>query len=120
MAERQRAALYAEMAAFFETHDVLATPCVAVSPFPVEIRYLEEINGKKLSSYVEWLAMTYVITLTGCPAISVPCGFTAAGLPVGLQLVGKPRGEAELLRIAAAVEAEMAMPKAPIEPKTAA
>ena len=119
-AERQRAALVAAMADFFETHDMLATPCVAVPPFPVEVRYLEEINGKQLTSYVEWLALTYAITLTGCPAISVPCGFIEAGLPVGLQLVGKPRGEANLLRYAAAFEAEMGLSKAPIDPKLAA
>lgn len=119
LAERQRAALCAGMAAFFKDHDILAAPCVAVSPFPVEIRYVDEINGKQLTSYVEWLALTYAITLTGCPAISVPCGFTKAGLPVGLQLVGKPRGEADLLRCAAAFEAEMALPKAPIDPKLA-
>ena len=120
VAERQRAALCAEMAVFFGDHDVLATPCVAVPPFPVEIRYLEEINGKQLTSYVEWLALTYAITLTSCPAISVPCGFTEAGLPVGMQLVGRPRGEADLLRIAAAFEAEMALPKGPVDPKLAA
>lgn len=120
LAERQRAALCAEMAAFFKDHDVLATPCVAVSPFPVDVRYVEEINGKQLTSYVEWLALTYAITLTGCPAISVPCGFTEAGLPVGMQLVGKPRGEAVLLRYAAAFEAEMGLSKTPIDPKLAA
>ena len=120
VAERQRAALCAEMTVFFGDHDVLATPCVAVPPFPVEIRYLEEINGKQLTSYVEWLALTYAITLTSCPAISVPCGFTKAGLPVGMQLVGRPRGEAALLRVAAAFEAEMALPKAPIDPKSVA
>ena len=120
LAERQRAALCVGMAAFFVDHDVLATPCVAVPPFPVEVRYVEEINGKPLTNYVEWLAMTYAITLTGCPAISVPCGFTKAGLPVGLQLVVKPRGEAGLLRVAAAFEAEIALPKAPIDPKVAA
>ncbi len=116
-AERQRAALCADVAAFFETHDVLATPCVAVSPFPVEERYVKEINGKVLSNYIEWLSMTYAITLTGCPALSLPCGFTKAGLPVGLQLVGKPRGEAALLRHAAALEQELGLSRAPIDPK---
>ena len=116
LAERQRAALCADMAVFFGEHDVLATPCVAVPPFPVEIRYLEEINGKKMTSYVEWLALTYATTLTSCPAISVPCGFTEAGLPVGMQLVGRPRGEAKLLQVAAAFEAEMGLPQLPIDP----
>jgi amidase len=116
-AERQRAALCAAMAVFYEDHDLLVTPCVAVSPFPVEQRYIEEINGKKLSNYIEWLSMTYAITLTGCPALSLPCGFTKSGLPVGLQLVGKPRGEAALLRHAAALEHELGLSNAPIDPK---
>ncbi len=118
-AERQRAALCADVAAFFETHDILVTPCVAVSPFPVGERYVKEINGKVLTNYIEWLSMTYAITLTGCPALSLPCGFTEAGLPVGLQLVGKPRGEADLLRHAAALEAELGLSLLPIDPKTA-
>ena len=117
VAERQRAALCAAMAVFFEDHDLLATPCVAVSPFPVEERYVEEINGKKLSNYIEWLSLTYAITVTGCPALSLPCGFTKSGLPVGLQLVGKPRGEAALLRYAAALEQELGMSRMPIDPK---
>lgn len=116
-AERQRAALCAAMAVFFEDHDLLITPCVAVSPFPVEERYVEEINGKKLSNYIEWLSLTYAITVTGCPALSLPCGFTKSGLPVGLQLVGKPRGEAALLRQAAALEQELGLPRAPIDPR---
>ena len=120
LAERQRAALCSDMAAFFGHHDVLATPCVAVPPFPVGIRYLEEINGKQMTSYVEWLALTYAITLTSCPAISLPCGFTKSGLPVGMQFVGRPRGEADLLQFASAFEMEMGLPKLPIDPKLAA
>ncbi len=119
LAERQRAALCADMAAFFVDHDLLATPCVTVSPFPVEERYVREIDGKPLGNYVEWLALTYAITLTNCPAISVPCGFTKSGLPVGLQLVGKPRGETDLLRHAAAFEQDLGLPKSPIDPNSA-
>ena len=58
----------------------------------------------ELSNYTEWLRMTYAVTLTECPALSLPCGYTESGLPVGLQLVGKPRGEAALLGAAAALE----------------
>ena len=116
-AERQRAALYLAMNEFFTDHDLLATPCVAVPPFPVEERYVTRIDDKQLTNYVEWLVLTYAITLTGCPAISVPCGFTRAGLPVGLQLVGKPRGEADLLRHAAAFEQDIDLPRTPVDPK---
>ena len=71
-----------------ETRDLLILPTVAVPPFPVEQPYPTEINGKPLDNYTQWFFLTYGITLTGLPAISVPCGFTASGLPVGLQIVG--------------------------------
>jgi amidase len=80
-------------------------PTVAVPPFPVEQPYPTEINGKKLDDYTEWFYLTYGITLTGLPAISVPCGFTRSGLPVGLQLVGRRRQDAAVLTAAAAFEA---------------
>ena len=64
-----------------------------------------EINGKPLENYIQWAFLTYGITLTGLPAISVPCGFTRSGLPVGLQIVGRRHQEAAVLRAAAAFEA---------------
>jgi amidase len=103
-AERVRSRLYGNMVDLFARFDVLACPTVAVAPFPVEQRYPTEIAGQKLQTYIDWMFLTFVITLTGCPAISVPCGFTAAGLPVGLQLVGKPHGDFELLAAAAILE----------------
>jgi amidase len=67
---------------------------------------------------VDWLYITFAITLTGCPAISVPCGFTKSGLPVGLQLVGRPRGEAELLSYAARFEEIVDIAsRVPIDPR---
>jgi amidase len=77
---------------------------VAVPPFPVEQPYPTEINGKPLENYTQWFFLTYGITLTGLPAISVPCGFTRSGLPVGLQIVGRRQQEAAVLRAAAAFE----------------
>ena len=62
-------------------------------------------NGKPLEHYIQWAFLTYGITLTGLPAISVPCGFTRSGLPVGLQIVGRRHQEAAVLRAAAAFEA---------------
>ena len=87
------------------TRDLLVLPTVAVPPFPVEQPYPTEINGKPLDNYTQWFSLTYGITLTGLPAISVPCGFTRSGLPVGLQIVGRRRQEAAVLRAAAAFEA---------------
>ena len=92
-AEAQRVAMTARTLEFFETYDLLLTPATIVAPFPIENRYVAECAGKKFDNYVEWLGIVYAITLVCCPALSLPCGFTASGLPVGLQMVAPPRGE---------------------------
>ncbi len=102
--ETLRTALYHRVRAFMATHDLLILPTVAVPPFPVEQPYPTEINGRPLENYTQWFYLTYAISLTGLPAISVPCGFTRDGLPVGLQIVGRRTGEAVVLRAAAAFE----------------
>src|SRR5215207_8669885 len=96
-AEAQRVAMTARTLEFFEKYDLLLCPATIVPPFPVENRYVAECAGKKFDNYVEWLGIVYAITLVCCPALSLPCGFTASGLPVGLQVVAPPRGEAQLL-----------------------
>jgi len=96
-AEAQRVAMTERTLAFFETYDLLLAPATIVAPFPIENRYVAECAGRKFSNYVEWLGIVYAITLACCPALSLPCGFTASGLPVGLQMVAPPRGEARLL-----------------------
>ncbi len=103
-ADKARTALYHRVRQFFETYDLLLTPTVAVPPFPQEMIYPKEINGKPMENYLEWLLLTYAITVTGLPVISVPCGFTSQGLPVGLQIVGRRLAEATVLRAAAAFE----------------
>lgn len=103
-AERVRARIFHEMTAFFQTYDLLACPTVSVPPYPVDQRFPTEIGGQKLTSYIDWMFLTFVITLTGCPAISVPCGMTQSGLPVGLQVIGKPRGDFDLLSAAHLLE----------------
>jgi amidase len=103
-ARRTRHRLFHDVARFFDEYDLLACPTVAVSPFPVEQRFPTEIAGEKLTTYIDWMFLTFVITLTGCPAISLPCGLTKEGLPVGLQLVGRPHGDANLLAHARLVE----------------
>ena len=99
-AERARAVLYARVAAFFEDYDLLLCPATIVPPFDIECRYVTEVEGHTFETYVDWMAICFAITLTACPAISVPCGFTGDGLPIGLQMVGRPRGEAALLAAA--------------------
>ncbi len=104
-AEMERTAIYHRVRKFFERYDLLLTPTVAVPPFPVEADYPKEINGQAMTSYTDWFLLTYAITITGLPAISVPCGWTDEGFPVGLQIVGRRLGEATVLRAAAAFEA---------------
>jgi amidase len=120
-AERERGELYRRTVKFFESYDLLLCPTAIVPPFPVETRYLAELQGKKFTSYIDWVIPTYALTLTACPAISVPCGFTRAGLPVGLQMLGRPRGEAALLAAAAQFEDMMDLARlVPIDPRPAA
>lgn len=117
-AERQRADLFQRFQAQFGEIDLFVTPTVNTPPFDADIRYLEELEGRAFDSYISWLIMTFAITLTTCPAISVPCGFTPDGLPVGLQLVGPQRGEAEVLAGAAMFERAAGLAgQVPIDPR---
>ena len=117
-AMRERARLYERVAAFFADHDLLATPAVIVPPFDVEQRYVTEVAGQRFDNYVDWLAISFAVTLTGCPALSLPCGFTRSGLPVGLQLVGRPRGETALLVAAALLEEQLGLAgRVPVDPR---
>jgi amidase len=103
--EKLRTALWHRVRRFMEAFDLLVLPTVPVRPFPVEQPYPTAIDGKPLGHYIEWAFLTYAISLVGLPAISVPAGFTRDGLPVGIQLVGRRRQEAAVLRAAAAFEA---------------
>jgi amidase len=89
-----------------------------VPAFDVDLRHPETIDGKQLPNYIASSALTYAITLTGCPAICVPCGFTRDGRAVGLQIVGRPRGEAALLQAAALFEQLTGLDRLlPIDPR---
>ena len=89
----------------FRDYDVVLTPSVAVSPFPWKTLFIDEIGGRKLNTYYHWLALAWYITLTTNPAVSLPCGADAFGMPFGLQAIGRFRGDAELFDIATAIEA---------------
>jgi amidase len=96
--------MYEHMRALLERYDALALPVSQVAPFPVEQEWVTEIAGTAMGSYLEWMRSCSRITATAHPALSLPAGFTPDGLPVGLQLVGRHRGELALLRLAAAIE----------------
>jgi amidase len=100
----QRTELGERMRRFFTRFDVLALPVSQVPPFPAEEEFPTDINGQVQATYLDWMRSAYLITATGCPAISVPAGFTGAGLPVGLQLVGPAGSELKLLQIGHAFE----------------
>jgi amidase len=103
-AHRTRGVLFHKMNALLQRYDVLICPASIVLPFPVEARDIRDAVGQRFDTYIDWLAITYALTLTGMPVIAIPCGMSASGLPVGIQIVGKPRGEAALLSAARAIE----------------
>ncbi len=117
-AERTRWQLYHRLVLFFQTHDLLVCPSASIPPFPVEQRYVEEIDGRPCETYIDWFSITFALTMTACPVVSIPCGFTAEGLPVGMQIMGKPRGEAALLRAAYRLEEILGLAtQLPIDPR---
>lgn len=117
-AEAARGALFHRVIAFFKDHDLLVTPAAMVPPFDKRIPWVTEVNGTRFDDYVGWLCLPGAITLAACPAISVPCGFTATGLPIGLQIVGPPRGEARVLAAARLFEDATGLAqRVPLDPR---
>jgi len=105
-ATRLHAGLHERALAFFDRYDYLACPVTQVEPFPVEVEYPAEVAGVAMRGYLEWMRVCSRISVTGCPAISIPAGLSAGGLPVGLQLVARPFAERSLLELAHAVDAQ--------------
>jgi amidase len=85
---------------FFDRYDVLALPTTQVPPFDVELDWPRTVDGEPMETYVDWMRSCCDISVTGCPAVSMPAAFTPDGLPVGVQFVGRPRGDVDLLRFA--------------------
>lgn len=104
-AEVARGRLYDRFARFMRDYDLLVTPATIVAPFDAQIRAVAEVGGHRFGNYYDWYKIAFVISLTSLPALALPSIFTADGLPMGLQLVGRPRGEAPLLSAAALFEA---------------
>jgi amidase len=116
-AQRGRAVLFHNTRRFLERYDVLAFPVMGVPAGPVEQEFPPEIDGQPITDYVEWLRFSYLSVVTGLPALSMPVGFLPDGMPVGLQLLGPPRGEAKLLAVARAIELALGGPLGPIDPR---
>ena len=102
--EKLRTALFTRMHRFMEKYDFLVAPVNQVPPFDIDQPYVDEIAGVKMDNYIDWMRSCYYLTATTHPAMSVPAGFTAEGLPVGLQLIGRHQGELALLQMAHAFE----------------
>jgi amidase len=103
-AEIARAGLYHRVRTFLEKYEYLVLPVNQVPPFDVKQRYVTEIAGIIMDSYIDWMKSCYFISATGLPAISVPCGFTEEGLPVGIQIVGRHQADFQVLQLAHAFE----------------
>ena len=103
-AEAKRTALYHRVRKFMETYEFLILPVSQVPPFDVKERYVTRINEVPMETYIDWMKSCYFITATGLPAISVPCGFTPEGLPVGVQIVGMHQDDLGVLQLAYAFE----------------
>ncbi len=103
-AQIRRTALYDRFHAFFQTYEFLVLPTVQVPPFPVEQEFVAAIEGQAMETYIDWMQSCYIISTVGHPAISVPCGFTPEGLPVGVQIVGRHQEEWRVLQLAHAFE----------------
>ncbi|MDY0882383.1 amidase [Dongia soli] len=117
-ATRRRSRLYAEMVAFFKEYDLLIAPAACTPPRDIKERWMRKVAGVEMENYVDWLKIASVVTVSSCPALALPAGFTPDGRPVGLQLVARPRGEAALLGAAAAIESLFGLAgQVPLDPR---
>lgn len=103
-AEKKRTEIYHRMRSFMEQNEFLIMPTVQVPPFDVKMQYVTEINGQKMNTYFDWMKSCYYISTTDLPAISVPCGFTDKGLPIGIQIIGRHLNDFDVLQMAFAFE----------------
>ena len=113
----ERSKIYSRVAKFFEDYDILLSPATIVAPYPVEIRFVDRVGNHEFSNYIEWCSIAYAFTIVGAPALSIPCDFTARGLPIGLQMASRPGNESGLLGAAMLFEDATAWSRhLPIEP----
>lgn len=103
-AETLRSRLYHRVREFMQDYEFLALPVSQVAPFDVDTEWVQEIDGQGMETYIDWMRSCYFISVTGLPAISVPCGFTDEGLPVGLQIVGRHHADFAVLQLAHAFD----------------
>jgi amidase len=118
-AERARGQLYQRFCSFLRRFELFLVPAAILPPFDVKTRWIRELEGETFDSYIEWFRINYVLTLTSFPVLCLPCGLTPQELPIGLQIVGQPRGEAALLSAGAAIESIFGLSqRLPLDPGT--
>ncbi len=113
---RNRSKLYQAMRVFLEDYDALAIPVVGLEPGLVEEEYPRMVDGEPMEDYIDWLRFSFLATTTALPAIVLPAGFTSSGMPVGIQLIGPPHGDARLLQVARMFEEAIQFGASPIDP----
>lgn len=115
-AQRRRSSLYLELELFMRDVDAIACPVVGIGALPQEVEWVREVDGQPTAHYMDWLKWSYLASTCGLPAISVPIGFADSGAPMGVQFIGRPRGEAGLLQIAKVMESVIPGFGKPIDP----
>lgn len=116
LAQRGRTEVYNQMLDFLTDFDVIAIPVVGLEPGPVEQEWPPAVDGVQMPDYVDWLRFSFLATTAALPALAMPAGFTKSGMPIGIQLIGPPRGDALLLQVGLALERALNLPKKPIDP----
>jgi amidase len=119
-AERERGEIFRAVMGFFDEFDLLVHPAAVVPPFDRALRYPGEVDGRPMETYMDWLTVTFLSSLTACPSLSVPCGFSPSGLPVGLMIMAPPRREDRLLEAALLFEQHLGLhARVPLDPVAA-
>lgn len=116
LAQRGRTEVFNQMQQFLTGFDVLAIPVVGLEPGPVEQEWPPVVDGVEMPDYVDWLRFSFLATTAALPALAMPAGFTKSGMPIGIQLIGPPRGDALVLQVGLALERALNLPKTPIDP----
>ncbi len=116
-ARRVQGRLYHAAAAFMNRYDVLLCPATSLMPYPVGERYPGHDRGVPITEYYRWLAIAYAVTLPGLPVVTLPIGHSPEGMPVGVQLIGRPHGDAALLSVARYVEDLLGLDLRPVDPR---
>ncbi len=103
-AQQTRGRLWAHLGELLKRFDFLLTPCTAIPPFPVKENYPRRIGEREMPTHIDWVAPTFIPSLSGLPVASVPAGLDSAGLPVGVQIIGGPQSEEHVLAVAAELQ----------------